>query len=363
MSVKSHLKKLIRFETVANTPNSEAEFQKCFDYILEELQKTPIKIKKGIKNGKPWLVATTQNTKSPKLMFATHLDVVAGDKKLFHPKEDDGKLYGRGTSDMKFAAAIYLDLIEKLYKKKQAQDLSLGFMFTFDEESGGYDGTKFLLNKEYKPKLGFLPDGGDNWKIEIQSKSFQFIELTATGKTAHGSRPWQGSNAITRLISVLNQIVNLFDKNPSPDQWINTLNIGQISGGDSTNTVANQAKATLDIRYAKETEKSKMLAKIEKICEQNAIKIKIILDEPAHFEDKNNKFIELWKKIANKYHRVEFLNSFGGSDARFFTKHNIPCIVTKPKCGGHHSTNEWIDLNSLEKFSQAIHDFSLEFPA
>ena len=49
--------------------------------------------------------------------------------------------------------------------------------------------------------------------------------------------------------------------------------------------------------------------------------------------------------------------SEGASDARFFTKYNIPVIISKPICAGHHSDHEWIDLEASRIYTNILFDF------
>ena len=52
--------------------------------------------------------------------------------------------------------------------------------------------------------------------------------------------------------------------------------------------------------------------------------------------------------------------SEGASDARFFTKYNIPVIISKPVCAGHHSEHEWIDLESITTYENILLDFATQ---
>ncbi|HSX32698.1 MAG TPA: M20/M25/M40 family metallo-hydrolase, partial [Candidatus Saccharimonadales bacterium] len=163
-------------------------------------------------NGIESLVATTRPTKTPTVFLMGHFDVVAAPADMFQLRQDDQKYYGRGVLDMKGAIAAFLATVNQL---NNLQDYDFGIMITTDEEVGGFDGAQLLAQEGYVPKVMILPDGGANWNIERFCKGIWFTTFTATGKSAHGSRPWEGDNAITKLMDALREIQALFSAKPS----------------------------------------------------------------------------------------------------------------------------------------------------
>ncbi len=145
-------------------------------------------INKYSSNGFSSLVATTTDTKNPTIFLQAHLDVVPADPEAFTLIRKGKNLVGRGSFDMKYAAACYLLLAEELSDNMQQHDF--GIMLTTDEEDGGNDGVRYLLDQGYACDVCISPDGGDNWRLESAAKGQWLTEITAIGKTAHGSRPW-----------------------------------------------------------------------------------------------------------------------------------------------------------------------------
>ena len=136
-------------------------------------------------------------------------------------------MYGRGTFDMKFAAACYLKLIDELQDELESYDF--GVMFTSDEEIANGSVEDMLEQGFYSgTEVCVLPDAGNDWEIEASCNGVWFMELTGNGHTAHGSRPWEGDNAIDRLIEGLAQIRHLFGVSKEPGE--SSLNVGQIEG-------------------------------------------------------------------------------------------------------------------------------------
>src|SRR5262249_3930331 len=147
--------------------------------------------------GHPTLVITTKDTMTPDIFLVAHIDVVPAPKSLYQPRIESNKMYGRGAYDMKMAIACYILLLHEL--KEWLGEKNIGLMLTSDEEIGGMQGVKRLLEAGYSSKVAFLPDGGFNWNFEEEAKGVLQIKIAARGKSSHSSRPWLGENAIDSL--------------------------------------------------------------------------------------------------------------------------------------------------------------------
>jgi len=125
---------------------------------------------------------------------------------------------------MKFAIACYLKLLQNL--REDISKYNLGVMITSDEEIGGHNGVKALLDKGYRSKVCFLPDGGREWQFERGAKGAWHLLVESYGKSSHGSRPWQAKNALSQLIDFLNILKKEFTSEPCRDKfhYPNTLN-------------------------------------------------------------------------------------------------------------------------------------------
>ena len=105
------LSALIRFQTV--TRDNDAN-RAAMEWIVEELAGLPIQVKWYESKGFPSVVITSQETTSPKILLAGHLDVVPGTEESFQPKVEDGRLIGRGAYDMKMGVAAALNIFKAL---------------------------------------------------------------------------------------------------------------------------------------------------------------------------------------------------------------------------------------------------------
>lgn len=359
MTLTQTLKKLVTFHTI---PNNLAEHKRIIGWIEKRLKQHPFFVQTFGIHGQPFLVAATRRAKTSRVLLAAHLDVVSAPDALFVPRVRGQRLIARGAIDMKFAAACYLTLAEEL--GKHASNYNLAILFTTDEESNmfGSNGTKIFLEKGYRPQIVFLPDAGYNWTIEKESKGFLEIKASAKGKSAHGSRPWEGKNPINALMAFLAELQEQFPKEPCRDAAHNhtTFSIGKIQGGDAANQIPDSAYALVNIRYpAKDS--LRMTERILRRAKKNhpAVKIEIVSHGEPHRTDPNIPEIRLWKKITRERYGIRIRNvvSHGASDARFFSARGIPVLLTAPKGGGHHGANEWIDLTDFKRYYRVLKEW------
>ena len=239
------LSTLIKFQTV--TRDNEAN-QAAMEWVVAELAGLPISVQWDESKVFPSVVITSQKTTRPKILLAGHMDVVPGTEESFQPKVEDGRLIGRGAYDMKMGIAASLNIFKALGIDLTKYDV--GLMLTADEEIGGFNGVKYLVEQGYGAGIVVMPDGGFDWNFETQAKGVLWLEVTAEGKSAHGSRTWLGENAITKLARFLIMLEEDFAiEKESGDDYYTTVNIGTIGGGKATNQVPDLATATVDIRY------------------------------------------------------------------------------------------------------------------
>lgn len=350
----AHLQTLTGFPTVTG---DQATCKQCIDYLHDQLSPFGLHINTIQSGGYTSLIATTQPTTKPKLLLQAHIDVVPASREGFLLKESDGKLYGRGVYDMKFAAAAYLALVEELGPNLAEYDF--GIMFTSDEELGGRDGVGYLLDKGYGAEVCILPDSGNNWHIESSCNGGWWLALTARGKAAHGSRPWEGQNAIVSLLSGLHEIQALFADKSKDDC---SLTISQVSGGTAVNQVPDQAEATLDIRFRTNPLFDELRSSITQIAKRYHLAMvsheKMQATTVDLTENHTASYIAVAESVLGQ--KIKGCHSLGGSDARYLRQNGIPTIMMRPEGGGAHSDNEWVSKQGLSDFYKILKRYVVE---
>lgn len=341
---------LIRFQTVHAKPD---QIRQCVDFVETYLKNANLKYRRKQHGGYPYLLVTPADGYAPVLLMS-HLDVVAGDEALFTPRVENGRLYGRGSIDDKYAVALSLvllkEFVEALHQQGHGQsELPFGVLITSDEEIGGRMGAREAL-KELRTDFCIALDGGNLQKIVVKEKGILHLKLITGGKTAHAARPWLGDNAIENLIQDYLKITPLF-KTTAPDHWHRTLNFSRIRAGESTNQVPDRAEAFFDIRY---TESDDVDALIEQMRAVIRGELVVVIKDPL-FDGKPSPLLDLLLKISPDT-KTGF--EHGASDARYLSEHGIAGIVWGAEGEmSQHTADEYVVLESLTELHRRLTRF------
>ena len=159
--------------------------------------------------GRPNVVAVLEGrTPGPTLMFCGHIDTVgvSGMKAPFRPVLRGGRLYGRGTQDMKGGIAAMLGAARALAEGGGLPRGGLIVAAVVDEEHASL-GAEALVEK-WRADAAVVTEPTD-LDVAVAHKGFQWIEIETRGRRAHGSRPDDGRDAILRMGRVLSRLESL----------------------------------------------------------------------------------------------------------------------------------------------------------
>jgi succinyl-diaminopimelate desuccinylase len=193
--------------------------------------------------------------KVPGLLFSGHVDVVppgetAWDHDPFGAEIVDGRLYGRGACDMKSGVAALVFAAGALARSGRPLNGDLVVAITADEEAG-CRGAEHLVKEPLFDGVGAaLIAEPSALQLYVAEKGAFWLEVVFFGKTAHGSMPDQGENAIDHMAQFLTRLPRLFpsDLPPHPILGRPTLNVGTVAGGVKINVVPDRCVAALDMR-------------------------------------------------------------------------------------------------------------------
>jgi acetylornithine deacetylase/succinyl-diaminopimelate desuccinylase-like protein len=341
-NLEATLEKLV---SIPSTSDNSAACHEIIDFVRGELEPLGLYVTSDTDRPNPWFIATTKDTKTPDILLAAHLDVVPGPIESFTMQKRNGKLFGRGVYDMKFAAACYIE-----FAKTHADilhTLDIGFYFSTDEEIGGPT-VPLMLDMGWRPRRVFLPDGGEDWKIEERAKGFYGMDLAATGVTAHGSRPWEGDNAIHKLLDIAQTLRGEYPPKGKDDA---TLAVTVMHGGTAINQVPSDATMRLDFRCFDKDELIEFKSRVEQLASERDVTVTIPQwGYPVLFDKQSNHVQDFLRILPDFVDSIEYVSSYGGSDARFFAQRDIPTIIIEPHGDGRHAPDEWIEADDLEKY-------------
>ncbi|WP_338742563.1 M20 family metallopeptidase [Haloplanus salilacus] len=203
-------------------------------------------------------VAARVGAGDPTVVLNGHIDVVpAGNREEWsHPPYDaeieDGRLYGRGSADMKTGVAIAMKALVDLEQAIDTDALSGGLVFhgAIGEETAE-PGTKTLLERGYDGDYGVVlePTG---MRTATSEKGLAWYEITVAGEPSHASRPNQGDNAISNARPVLAALEAYDDRiGEREDDLVGQAHatVTQIEAGTKENIVPEDAVITIDRRF------------------------------------------------------------------------------------------------------------------
>jgi len=346
---------LIRFRTMHSEPE---EIKKCCAFIEAYLDRHQIAYTHIDHGGYPSVLVLPDGP-DVKALFMAHIDVVDAPDNLFEPVIRDGNLYGRGAIDDKYAVALSMELVKEGMARlrgqgKSQRDLPFGILITADEEIGGHNGVAVAVDR-VNPAFCIALDGGNPQKIVVKEKGVLTLKMIAAGKTAHGSRPWLGKNAVDKLISDYMNLKTLFET-PAPGTWFKTMNLSIIHAGKSFNQVPDRAEAVFDVRYTENDDPDRLLQEMQAMVDS---RLEVTQKEPM-FLGGESPYLDRLLELAGDA-RIGF--EHGASDARFFSQRGVHGVIWGAQ-GDHsaHADDEHVNIDSVLKLYEVLDRFVMNLP-
>ena len=343
------------------TDGSVATHRQCVQYIKDYIRhQSPQCIIQCIPtNGKDNLligfnVAELKDIRSG-VMLCGHLDVVGGKAGQFKPTVADGKIYGRGTTDMKGAIACYLNLISYFNTLK----MPIILCFTCDEETemqGIKDVCAFLQKQNIRPQLTILGEPTAN-QLGIQSTGIKSYKTIIKGISAHSSVPNKGINALFIAAKIVQELEKIAQKAAGEELY---LNVGSLSGGGNIAVIPDKAEIEWGFRYSSEES-------AEKIVRQYQQKIAAVIKQYPTARIETVKTAEFLGYQANDKKQIsDFCVKLQikptklsyTSEAGYLAE--IGQNIYLCGCGSieqAHSENEHISIDDLETYQKLLRRF------
>ncbi|MCP4181322.1 MAG: M20 family metallopeptidase [bacterium] len=312
-----------------------------------------------------------KNNSGISLFMAGHMDVVpAGDGWDSDPYkviQKDGKLYGRGTSDNKGQIASILAAAAILKELELDKDLNgeLQIAALSDEECCDPDGIDYgvhylLEEKLINPTYAIIPDIGEYMRsIDVAEKGGIKLQVTATGRQAHGSTPEKGINAINMMAEFIHNFQDFELKHTEhPLLGHPTVNVGVINGGAASNIVPGSCYVHIDMRTVPGVTLEQIEKEVKKYCDlvkNGNFKIEFLSVSEPHSIDPDNDLVKLIQKHGEPIlgFKPVPIGLGGGTFAKGLCLHG--CKAVGWGIGNEdtmHVANEYIEIDQLMDFAQ-----------
>lgn len=302
------------------------------------------------------------------LYFHGHYDVVpASNESQFRPYVEDGRLGGRGSSDMKGGLAAMIYAVRAIEACGMELDGRIGLMIVPDEETGGLQGSQHLAKVGLlgKDAIGMItpePTGGLIWNANRGAIS---LLVTVKGTPAHVGLHFQGVNAFERVLVVAKRLQEInaevesrrteFKIQPEAAQRSILLMGGRCEGGTSFNVAPGECAFTIDRRINPEedfeTERRRLLSVLEEL-RQNGIGLEVEILQ----EGKSSGFSEdnpLAQALASSVEQITgkrpaFELCLGLLETRFYAERGIPSFAYGPGLlSVSHEPNEFVKVDDI----------------
>jgi len=306
------------------------------------------------------------------LQFNGHYDVVAAgggwSTHPFNPVITNGKIYGRGTTDMKAGIAAFLATMIYFATTNKEPNIIVEGATVPDEEIGGATGTGYLVNVlESRPDFAVIAEPSGVGNIYIGHRGNVWAMVRVRGKQAHGSTPWLGENAFEKMIVLADYFVKKYKpllearkstlKYEDPHASSPTITLGgKLEAPGSINIVPGQVGFSIDRRLIVEERAEQVIDELRKFVETASKELGIeseveIVDysNPVYVEE-NHPYVNTLARAVKEALGVEPTRTVcvGGLDLKYYLAKGIPAVAYGPgEVNTAHKADEFVTLESL----------------
>ncbi|MEM8665725.1 MAG: M20/M25/M40 family metallo-hydrolase [Pseudomonadota bacterium] len=337
----------------------------------------------------PNVVGTaTMGAPGKHLVLNGHIDVFApiDDATAWTGEIKDGRIYGRGASDMKCGTAASVITYALLCELTDALAGKLTLTCVSDEETGGRWGTLWLMEQFPDEVLGDCclngePSGLNN--IRFLEKGTLRMTVTTRADGGHGGYPHLSDNAILQAAEIIAGIRELHGREPQLPKAVAdallseagiqgteagmgegaakvvrsvTVNVGTISGGLKINQIPHECVTEIEIRYPWGFTHEEMLAHVEAVIAK-VPRASLALDHnhtyPPSLADPTHEMADILADVVEALGKPRPipLSSLGGSDSRYWRWRDIPAFLYGPSPVTMGRADEHV---TLEEFMHVV---------
>jgi succinyl-diaminopimelate desuccinylase len=369
--VKELLRKLIRAETTAQKGELAAA-----EIISDEFSHSGIdcRIDSWGQNRANLIAKIAANGQEGGLLFLCHLDVVAagGDGWKYPPfagVESDGRIYGRGSVDMKGGITAAVTAIRQIVDSPVKLRGDIIFFAAAGEETDSCGARRFIgsFNNKFLKIAGVVVPEPTDFEVVTAHRGILWLEVKTTGRAAHGSTPELGVNAITSMMSLLAELEN-YEIRFQPHKLLGkcSMSVNTISGGKEINVVPDKCATGIDIRTLPGQNHQEIISDFEKIFAklkqknpQFEASVSVVREVGALETDSGCDFVRSFCSVvgAGETKAVGFT-----TDGPHFASLGAPVVIFGPgKPHLAHKPDEYIDIADVEKAVEYYKNIILKF--
>jgi acetylornithine deacetylase len=315
--------------------------------------------------GRPSVIARVKGSGGGRsLVLNAHMDTVgvAGMPDPFSARVENGRMYGRGSYDMKGSLAACMLALSDTRASGLSGDVILAAVA--DEEHASIGVQSVLKRIRADAAIVTEPTA---FGLCIAHKGFSWHEITTTGRAAHGSRPDLGIDAIAHMGRVLNRLetlqAELTQRPPHPLLGHGSLHASLISGGQELSSYPETCTVEIERRTLPHETCAAVEAELEAILQDLAAtdqqfqgRQRTTLVRPPFSVSEDALIVRTLRDQAARVlgHPPATVGAPFWMDAAFFAAAGIPTVNIGPDGAGAHSIEEWVDMDSVEKCREIL---------
>lgn len=329
-------------------------------YHLGERRANVVGVRKGSGGGKT-------------LMWNAHMDTVGsnGMENPFAAKIISGKLFGRGSQDMKGGLAAMIAAARALEVSGVQLKGDLILAGVSDEECASI-GTIDLL-KHHHADAAIVTEP-TNLELCLAHRGFILYEVKTLGKAAHGSRFLEGVDAIAHMGRFLYEMdllgQDLITRPPHPLVGPPSLHASIIQGGSEVSTYPASCNLHIERRTNPGENEDQITAEFQAIIDRLMANDPVFNAELRPYQsrspyeiDPNAEIVKVMKNVVQAYtgHAAVIAGASFWTDAALLEEAGIPSVVFGSTGQGLHSAEEWVDLQSCLDLSNMLIHSAINF--
>jgi acetylornithine deacetylase len=314
-----------------------------------------------------------QSRKAKSLMLNAHYDTVGveGMDEPFSAAIRDGKMFGRGTYDMKGSLAAQMAAVKSIVDAGERLRGDLVIAAVADEEYGSI-GTRDLI-RHMKTDAAIVTEPTAA-RICLAHKGYLWIEVETTGRAAHGSKFEQGVDANMRMGRFLGELEklerDLRARPPHPLVGPPSLHAAMIHGGEGLSTYAASCKLQIERRTIPGETEPQVVNEMQEIVDRltaadPAFQATIL---PYFVRDafevaRDAEIVQAVGRAAAKVleRKPEYVGDTPWMDAALLQAAGIETVVIGPAGGGAHAAVEWVELESVAQIAAILAEAAIDF--
>jgi acetylornithine deacetylase len=317
--------------------------------------------------GRPSVVATAPGRGGGRsLMLNAHLDTVgvAGMAAPHDPRVQDGRLYGRGSYDMKGGLAACMLATAAARHAGLPGDVLLAAVSDEEHSSIGVQ----AVVERFRTDACVVTEP-TSLRVCVAHKGFAWWRITAQGRAAHGSRPDLGSDAISRMGPVLTGLAELdrsLEGRTHPLVGRASVHASLIEGGQELSSYPERCVLDVERRTLPGEAGETVAAELDRLLaggDHDALEGEVTLVRQPFEVDGDEAIVAVVREQAAAVigHEPETMGHTAWMDAAFTQAAGIPTVVFGPDGAGAHEMEEWVNLASVEACARTLLATAAEF--